>query len=360
MQTLGFPLDTTLLFVGVFVASLITDLVQHRSNKEVTVRNAAAWSIFWIALSLAFYGWVYVRHGAENANLFLSGYVLEKTLSVDNLMVFIAVFKFFQIRSGLQHRILYYGILGAIVFRAVFVGVGAAAPAALETLLRERFGKEIPVQLIVELLFGTFIVVAAWKMLRGGEDETEEEAGAAQQHTWPVRLLRWMFKGVAPYFPHLVGDNFFVTRDEAEPVARQHGVTLAAGAQRFMTPAFVCLLVIEGSDVMFSFDSVPAVIAVTREPLLVYTAMIFAVLGLRSLYFILAALTKYLAHLEKAVIAVLFFIAFKMFYAAIPHIVHWQVPFEITPNLSLVIVLGTLGAGVLASFVWPEAEAEAE
>jgi tellurite resistance protein TerC len=360
MQPIGFPLDTTLLFVGVFIASLITDLVQHRSQKEVTVKNAAVWSVFWIALSLAFYGWVYVRHGAENASLFLAGYVLEKTLSVDNLMVFIAVFKFFQIRSGLQHRILYYGILGAIVFRAIFVGVGAAAPAALETYVLERFGEEIPVQRGVELLFGAFIFGAAWKMIRGGDDEGEADAGAAQQSTWPVRLLRWMFKGVAPYFPHLVGDRFFATRAEAEPVARQHGITLAEGAKRFMTPAFVCLLVIEGSDVMFSFDSVPAVIAVTREPLLVYTAMIFAVLGLRSLYFILAALTKYLAHLEKAVIAVLFFIAFKMFYAAIPHLFHWKVPFEITPNLSLVIVLGTLGAGVLASFVWPETDAAAE
>jgi tellurite resistance protein TerC len=339
-----FPIDTTMIFVAIFVASLVTDLVQHRAHAEVTVRNAAGWSVFWIALSLAFYGWVYVRHGAEPASLFITGYVLEKTLSVDNLMVFIAIFQFFKIQSGLQHRILYYGILGAILFRALFVGVGAgllqvAGPWA-------------------ELLFGIFLAWAAWKMLRGGDDEATEDKGAAQQDTWPVRLLMWTFRGVAPYFPHLVGDRFFATREEVDPVARKHGITLPEGVRHFMTPAFVCLLVIEGSDVMFSFDSVPAVIAVTKEPLLVYTAMIFAVLGLRSLYFILAALTKYLAHLEKAVIAVLFFIAFKMFYAAIPHIAHQQVPFEITPNLSLTIVLGTLGAGVLASVIWPESEAD--
>lgn len=344
-QPLGFPLDTTLIFAAIFAASLITDLVQHRSHREVTVRNAAGWSIFWIALSLGFYGWVYMRHGAQPASLFLTGYVLEKTLSVDNLMVFIAVFQYFGIRSGLQHRILYYGILGAIAFRALFVSVGAsfllvAGPWA-------------------ELVFGAFLVYAAWGML--GSDDADEDDDASEQQNKPlIRFLMWAFKGVTPLFPHLVGDRFFVSRAEVEPVAREQGVQLQTGVRWFMTPAFACLLVIEGSDVLFSFDSVPAVIAVTKEPLLVYTAMIFAVLGLRSLYFILAALTKYLVHLEKAVIAVLFFIAFKMFYAAIQHLLHWQAPFEITPSVSLSVVLGMLGAGVVASFMWPAAEAEAD
>ena len=346
----AFPIDTTLIFVAVFAASLIADLFQHRSGAEITVRNAAGWSAFWVGLSLAFYGWIYFRHGAEPASLFITGYVLEKTLSVDNLMVFIAIFKFYHISGGLQHRILYWGILGAIVFRALFVTAGAS--------LLQVAGPW------AEVVFGAFLLWASIKMLQGSDDGGEEQdKGAAQQEAWPVRALLWMFSGLAPYFPHLVGDRFFASREEVEPVAKAHGVELAAGVRRYMTPAFVCLLVIEGSDVMFSFDSVPAVIAITKEPLLVYSAMIFAVLGLRSLYFILAALTKYMAHLEKAIIAVLFFIAFKMFYGAAPHVLeaaglHWTQPFEITATGSLIIVLGTLGLGVLASLIWPAKEEE--
>jgi tellurite resistance protein TerC len=342
-----FPLDTIAIFASVFVFSLVVDLIQHRGTREVTAKDAAIWSLFWVALSLGFYGWVVHRHGTAWGSMFLTGYVLEKTLSVDNLMVFIAVFKFFRIQSGLQHRILYYGILGAIVFRFVFVALGtgflkAAGPWAL-------------------LVFGFFVLWAGVQMLRGGGDDDEEEPDYES-----MGLVRF-FKRFYPVFPALVGDRFFVDRKTAEHVASSDpSLTLPANAARFMTPAFVCLLVIEGSDVLFAFDSVPAVIAVTQEPLLVYTAMIFAILGLRSLYFILLVLTKYLAHLEKAIIYVLFFIAAKMFAEAYHkfHELGWvsaPLPLHITPEASMGIVLAMLALGVVASFVWPaEAESAAE
>lgn len=340
-----FPIDTIAIFASVFVFSLIVDLVQHRGRKEVTAKDAGIWSIFWIALSLAFYGWVVYRHGSAWGSMFLTGYVLEKTLSVDNLMVFIAVFKFFRIESGLQHRILYWGILGAIVFRFVFVAIGTgflkiAGPWAL-------------------LVFGFFVLWAGIQMLRGGGEEEEEEPNYEE-----MGLVKF-FKRFYPVFPKLVGDRFFIDRKTAEDVAAKEGISLPANALRFMTPAFVCLLVIEGSDVLFAFDSVPAVIAVTQEPLLVYTAMIFAILGLRSLYFILLVLTKYLAHLEKAIIYVLFFIAAKMFMEAYHkfHEIGWApapLPFHITPNISMIIVLSMLSLGVIASFIWPAKDGDGE
>jgi len=336
-----FPLDTVAIFVSVFVFSLIIDLVQHRGHKEVSVKDAGVWSVFWVGLSLAFYGWIVYRHGSEWGSMFLTGYVLEKTLSIDNLMVFIAVFKFFRIQSGLQHRILYFGILGAIIFRFVFVAIGTgflkiAGPWAL-------------------LVFGFFVLWAGIQMLRGGDDDGDEEPDYQK-----MGLVRF-FQRFYPVFPKLMGAKFFVTKEEAEAEAKKDpslASSLTAKATKYMTPAFVCLLVIEGSDVLFAFDSVPAVIAVTQEPLLVYTAMIFAILGLRSLYFILLVLTKYLAHLEKAIIYVLFFIAAKMFLEAY-HKFHemgwapWDLPIHISPNISMVIVLSMLALGVVASFIWP-------
>jgi tellurite resistance protein TerC len=350
-----FPPVTLGIFATIFVVSLVLDIVQHQDHKEVTVKNAAGWSLFWVALSLGFWGWLKVYHGdgmlgvkldgapykPDWSSLFLTGYVLEKTLSVDNLMVFIAIFRYFGIRSGLQHRILYYGILGAIGFRAVFVGVGAA--------LLEVAGP------YAEIGFGLFVLWAAVQMLKSKDDE-EEESDYSKEPL--VRFAERFY----PVFPKLAGVNFFVNRSEAEAIAKEDtSLQLAPGVMKWMTPAFVCLLVVEGSDVMFSVDSVPAVIAVSKEPLIVYTAMIFAVLGLRSLYFIVEALTKYLCHLEKAVIGVLAFIGVKMLAGAAAHwgvkIPWWSdLPGTTQANYSLVVVLVALAVGVVASLLWPEKE----
>ena len=327
---LGFPPETVALFVGVVAFSIYADLFMHRRSEDVSIRDAAIWSLFWVGLSLAFAGYLNFHHGSAAASMFLSGYVLEKSLSVDNLMVFIVIFKFFGIEGALRHRILYFGILGAIVFRLIFVAVGGS--------LMVLFGKW------VDLAFAALILWSAVQMLRGGGDDEEEDFN----DMLPVRVAKKFF----PVLPMLVGHRFFVPKDEALKLAGESGLELSfAKAARFMTPAFICLLVIEASDVMFSFDSVPAVIAITREPLLVYAAMIFAMLGLRTLYFILAALTKYLVHLEKAVVLLLFFISAKLIlHATYEFKLH---SYDLSPNASLAVIGALLGLGVIASFVFP-------
>jgi len=350
VPSLGFPVDTVSIFVGAFIFALVVDLVQHKNSQEISLSNAIGWSLFWVALSLGFYGWlrwmmsvpadVAAYYGGVEAarstyaSLFLTGYTLEKVLSVDNLIVFIAVFKFFNVKDVLQHKILYYGILGAIVFRAIFVALGAMIMNA---------------GWVAYAIFGGIIGYAAVHMLMGDDDEEEEP-------NYEEMLLVRIFSKFYPIFPHLVGNRLLVGRPEAEARLRELGESFSfkEGVRRWMTPALICLLVIEGSDVMFAFDSVPAVIAVTHEPLLVYSAMIFAILGLRSLYFVLEVLTKYLVHLEKAVVAVLFFIAFKMFVEAfvkagfhVPHALH------VDHTTSLYLVLGVIGLGVVASLLFP-------
>jgi tellurite resistance protein TerC len=338
MEHFGFPLETILIFFSVIGFSVYMDLHAHRKQTEISVRDAALWSLFWIGLALAFYGYLHVRFGAQWASLFLAGYVLEKSLSVDNLMVFMAIFASFGIKGILQHRILYYGIIGALLFRALFVGVGTAL---------------FLVSPWVGFIFAAIVAWTGWKMLSKGEDE--DEIHDYSEH-WSVRLTEKLM----PIFPRLHLERFFITREIVEDM-READPTLKIkmNASLYATPAFLCLIAIETSDVMFAFDSVPAVIAITQEPMLVYAAMIFAVLGLRSLYFVLAALTKYLVHLEKAVIVLLFFIAFKLALQSANHVFHWP-GWHISPNLSLMIILGVLAAGVVASFVFPEKKADAE
>ncbi|VEH65207.1 Inner membrane protein alx [Rodentibacter pneumotropicus] len=236
---------------------------------------------------MAFYGYLWGRFDKAWADLYLAGYVLEKSLSVDNLMVFMAIFASFGITGKLQHRILYWGIIGALIFRAVFVVIGAGLFAASP---------------YVGFIFAAFVIWSAVKMLTAGENDDEEIEDYSNH--WSVR---WTGK-LIPTYTKLFGERFIVRH--AELNAQQISSITRKGL-RYATPAFLCLMAIETSDVAFAFDSVPAVIAVTQEPLLVYAAMIFAILGLRSLYFILAALTKYLVHLEKAIIALLFSLASK-------------------------------------------------
>lgn len=329
MEHFGFPIETIVVFFGVILFSIYMDLVAHKNSEEITVKNATTWSLFWIGLALAFYAYLYFRFDAAWADLYLAGYVLEKSLSIDNLMVFVAIFASFSITGKLQHRILYWGILGALIFRAIFVVIGTGLFAASPW---------------VGFVFALFVLWSGWKMLTSKEDAEEEIEDYT--HHWSVR---WVGK-MMPVLPKLHGDQFFVKHSALKA---EELVNVTRQGLRYVTPAFLCLIAIEASDLAFAFDSVPAVIAVTQEPLLVYAAMIFAILGLRSLYFILAALTKYLVHLEKAVIALLFFIGIKMGIQAWNHAV-FDTGFHISPNMSLFIVLGVLFIGVVASFVFPE------
>lgn len=322
----GFPLEAIIIFFAVIALSVYLDLFAHRKVKDITVKDAALWSVFWIGLALAFYAYLWLRFDAHWANLYMSGYVLEKTLSIDNLMVFMAIFASFGIKGHLQHRILYWGIIGALVFRAIFVVIGTGLFMASPW---------------VGFLFAAFVIWSAVKMLQSGSEE--EEIEDYSDH-WSVKITQ----KVMPVYTKLVGEKFIVKHNE---LSEEQLASVTRKGARYATPALLCLMAIETSDIAFAFDSVPAVIAVTQEPLLVYAAMIFAILGLRSLYFVLAALTKYLVHLEKAVIVLLFYIGVKMALQASDAV--FGTGLHIAPSISLMIVLGVLALGVVTSLMFP-------
>ena len=353
MNHLGFPLETVAVFVLLSVGAIAIDLFAHKNDQPMSLKSASLWSVFWVLVSLAFGGYLWVHHGSETASLFITGYALEKVLSVDNLFVMMAIFAWFKVPEGYRHRVLYWGIIGAIVFRMVFVAIGTGLLA---------LGP------YVELVFALIVGWTAVMMLKAGDDEDENEGYS--DHL----AYRWVHR-FFPVWPRLFGHNFFLNAKELEEARSAHpDVHLELAGEDVKhpeksqphqrkkgawvaTPLFLCLAVIEISDVMFAFDSVPAVIAVSKEPLIVYSAMMFAILGLRTMYFVLEALKGYLVHLEKAVIVLLFFIAAKLGLAASEHI--FGVGYEISPNASLLVVIVVLALGIVASFVFPERE-EAE
>ena len=302
-------------FVVIVFGALWIDLFAHKKDEPVSLKNAIAWSIIWVLVSVGFAGYIWQNHGAEKASLFLSGYLLEKSLSVDNLFVFMAIFASFTVKDAYQHRILYFGILGALVLRFIFVAAGTSLLLFGDWVL---------------LAFGALVLWSAWQMYNSGGDDGDEIEDYTDH--WSVRIAKKFFR----VHPHRDGHNFFTTQN----------------SQLHVTPLFLCLVAVEISDVMFAFDSVPAVIAITQEPFLVYTSNIFAILGLRSMYFLLAAAKRYLCHLEKAVIGILVFIGGKM--------IAGFFGFHISANISLVIVLLGLTIGVVASIVFPEPEEEME
>ncbi|MCL2122716.1 MAG: TerC/Alx family metal homeostasis membrane protein [Desulfovibrionaceae bacterium] len=302
-------------FLAGVAVCLIVDLRAHTRDEAVSAKNALLWSLFWITLALGFAVYIALSHGTEDASLFVAGYLLEKSLSVDNLFVIMAIFSSFAVKDEFQHRVLYYGILGALVLRMVFVAAGSSVlvlfgPYALGG-------------------FGLFVLWSAWKMWQQmGRDEEDIED---YTNHWAVSWTRKCF----PVHHKMDGHNFFVRVQDGALVVRK------------ATPLFLCLVVVEISDIMFAFDSVPAVIAITREPFLIYTSNIFAILGLRSLFFLLAAAKRYLCHLEKAVIVILVYIGLKMLLDVAGFI-------HMTPMFSLAVVCLLLAGGVLASLVWPE------
>ncbi len=334
--SIGFPIETVTVFVVIAVTALFIDLFAHRSDKPIGLKSASLWTLFWVFTALAFAAFLYFHHGAEVASLFLTGYVLEEVLSVDNLFVMMAIFAWFKVPDGYRHRVLYWGIIGAIIFRGIFVAIGTGLLALGPW---------------VEVVFALIVAWTAVMMLRANNDS--EEIDDYTNHP-ANRLVRRFF----PVYPKLIGHHFLVNSAEVEadlarPENKDFKFNVKAG-MRYATPLLLCVAVVELSDVMFAFDSVPAVIAVSREPLIVYSAMMFAILGLRTMYFVLEALRKYLVHLEKSVIVLLFFIAFKLGLSASDHFLHHG--YEIDAMTSLYVVLIVLAVGVVASFLFPEKE----
>lgn len=332
-ESLGFPLETTAVFVVVAVCALLIDIFAHRSHKPIGLKSASIWTLFWISVSLAFAGFLYFHHGKEVASLFLTGYALEQVLSIDNLFVIMAIFAWFKVPDGYRHRILYWGVIGAIVFRGIFVVIGTSLLALGPW---------------VEMVFAVVILWTAILMMRAGDDD---DASDDYSDHIANRLVRRFF----PVYPKLIGPHFLVSsqqveEDLAKPENKDFSFQVKKGI-RYATPLLLCIAVVEISDVMFAFDSVPAVIAVSREPLIVYSAMMFAVLGLRTMYFVLEALRKYLRHLEKSVIFLLFFVAAKLALNSSDHL--WHHGYNISAMTSLYVVLGVLALGIIASLLFP-------
>lgn len=307
MSTVGYPIEVIVPFGAICLGLLAVDLYSHRGNKPVNLRAAVAWSLFYVAAALVFAGWLWIDLGREAAALFMAGYTLEKMLSVDNLFVWMAIFAAFRVGPEFQHRILHWGILGAVVFRLLFVAIGTG------TLV--LFGPA------AEAAFGAIILFTAYKMLTAKDDGEVDYTEA-----WYVRWAKkWL-----PVTAERDGAKFFI--------------------KGCATPLFICMIAVEVTDVLFAFDSVPAIIAVTRDPLLVYSSMIFAILGLRSLYFVLEAMKRSLAYLETAVIAILVFIGAKV-------LAHATIGLKVDTMVSLGIVLSVLTAGVVVSLITRPKEA---
>ena len=308
--SIGFPTSTIIIFCLFVLVGVILDLYAHKSNKSISLKDATIWTIFWIFLSVIFGIFLYFNHGSEASSLFFTGYILEKALSVDNLFVFMAIFSWFSVPEGYRHRILYWGIIGAIFFRLIFVAIGTS-------LL--TFGPW------VEIIFGLIVAWTAYIMLKSSDSEEIEDYSNHIAYKSTHKIFN--------VSKRLHGNNFFVVRNHI----------------LYATPLFLCLIVIEVSDVMFAFDSVPAVIAVTKDPLIVYSAMIFAILGLRTMYFLLEAMKKYFTYLEKAVILVLFFISFKLILNSVDHL--FEIGYSIHYTTSLYVVLSLLSGSILMSVI---------
>lgn len=301
-------------FVGFVLVLLSLDLgVFHRHSRPVRFRESLAWSGVWVAVALAFgyafYLYAAGRFGPETGQRlaleFLTGYVLEKSLAVDNVFVFVLVFGYFGIPAQYQHRVLFYGILGALLFRAVFIAIGSV-------LMQYH---------AIVVVFGVFLLFTGVKMLRVPDRAIDPDTNAA------IRL----FRRYLPITPALQGQRFLV-----RVAGRLHG-----------TPLLVALLFLETTDVIFAIDSVPAIFAITREPLIVFTSNVLAILGLRAMYFLLAAAVERFHLLKYALALILIFVGLKMV---------WLNPLfdgKFPIGWSLAIILSLLASAVLASWLRP-------
>lgn len=296
------------------------DMFSLRKNgsHKVGIKEALAWSGLWVAVSCLFAGWLYIElagnpvYGAavakEKVLEFFTGYILEKSLAVDNIFVFLMIFGYFKVAPKYQHRVLLYGVLGALVLRAVMIFIGAALVRQFEWIL---------------YLFGAFLLYTGIRMMKSEEDE-EDLSGN--------RLLG-VVKKIIPVGSEFHGDKF---------------LTIENG-KKIATPLFLVLIMIELSDVIFAVDSIPAVFAVTTDPFIVLTSNIFAVLGLRAMYFLLADVAERFVFLKYGLAFVLSFIGLKML------MMHWV---HIPISISLSVVFGALGASILTSLIYTKKQVD--
>jgi tellurite resistance protein TerC len=306
---LGQPAWLWVAFIVVVIVLLVLDLgVLHRDDHEIGIRESLWLSLGYITVGVLFGGFVWWQLGAEPATEYLTGYLIEKSLSLDNVFVIASIFGALAVPRVYQHRVLFWGIVGVLVLRALMVGLGAALVARFEWML---------------LVFGLFLAITGVKMLFGSKEEA---------HVEDSRILR-VIRRVLPVAPQIEGGAFVVRR--AHPVTGK--------LKRYATPLLVALLMIEFADLIFAVDSIPAIFSITTDPFIVYTSNIFAVLGLRALFFALAAMAHRFYYLKHALALVLVFIGAKIF------LVHFIG--KMPALVSLGVTAALLAGGVLLSLV---------
>jgi tellurite resistance protein TerC len=294
-------------FIAFVLAMLALDLgVFNRKAHEVKPKEAAAWTAVWVSLALVFAGGLWYFYGGGIALTFLTGYIIEESLSVDNIFVMVLIFEYFAVPKQYQHRVLFYGILGALIMRGIFIGLG--------TLLLAKFHWII-------YIFGAMLIVTGVRMAF-----KQDEAFDAEQN--PV--VRWVRRFV-PMTGRYDGKKFFTVEN----------------GKRVATPLLLVLVLVEFTDLVFAIDSIPAIFGVTRDPFIVFTSNIFAILGLRSLYFLLAAVVDRFYLLKYGLAVILTFVGVKMV---------GEPFFHLDILLSLAIIVGVLAASIIASLVWPKRE----
>ena len=291
------PIWAWLVLAGIVASGLVVDLVAHRGDHHLGRKGAVAWSAAWITLALAFGAWVALQFGRAAGEDYLTAFLVEKSLSIDNLFVFLVIFRRLEIPPREQHRVLQWGIIGAFVTRALFIALGTAVLAAWHDVI---------------YVLGAFLVFTGLKTAREKGGVTEEDEG---------KVLPFLRRHL-PFTPRLHGHSFVAVED----------------GRRVATPLLLALIVIEVTDIIFAVDSIPAVFAISEEPFIVYSSNIFAMLGLRALYLVLADLLADLKYLRYGLAAILVFAGFKMLTSSLFHVPHVVSLLTITGILVVTIV----------------------
>ena len=306
MVVISMPLWAWILFYALVIVMLYADLklFGRKGQHEVSIKEALLMTGVWIGVSLLFCSGIWFYEGDNKAMEFLAGYLIEKSLSMDNLFVFLILFSFFGVQRKYQHEVLFWGIFGALILRSIFIFAGAAMVQRFEWILA---------------VFGVFLIYTGIKMFSHKDDESVDPS---------KNIFVKLFKKFFPVTDQMHEDKFFITEN----------------GKRLATPLFIALLVIETTDVAFAVDSIPAVFSVSRDPFIVLTSNIFAILGLRALYFALAAIAQYFQYLKYGLGIILSFVGVKMLLEVFGHI-------KVSTPVSLLFIFGVLVLSMLASYV---------
>jgi tellurite resistance protein TerC len=287
--------------VLIFILLALDIGIFNRKAHIIKMKEAILLTLFWISISIMFNIWIYFQFGEQKAFEFLTGYVIEKALSIDNLFVFLIIFSYFHVSALYQHKILFWGILGALIMRAIFIGVGVT--------LIEQFH-------VVIYIFGAFLVITGIKMALMGDKKIDPEKN-------PV--LKYLRK-VVPVAENYYYDKFFIKR----------------AGKYFATPLFVVLVVVESTDVIFAVDSIPAILSITTDPFIVYTSNVFAILGLRALYFALAGVMPMFYYLNYGLSAILAFVGTKMLISD-----YYKVPIFVSLGIVAAILITSVALSII-------------